>query len=370
MTYLAIPTQNTENQAELEALGLLLKLCQLGEIQLIECTCDESVGTEALRMLGAMENSLLGAWHCLKQSSIVLADNIPPSVQQGWKFAFWYAFNSATKLDPSNLHKVSKTTAFMLHSGDAWKKDPTHPIYARVSEFVRRCALNCAPRLNSLKKCFASEAFFVDKLAGKKPKGGLYTDNELAVVQEFWEKRKQHIGNLYQKLPNDFSEARQILGGVGVIFEEMNKFNSANIKLIEKHKTVRTQSLLVTSGRGKNQSTAIAKGSSLEEKLLTVSGSHSVRAIAKCLWSPLYKMTQDDFYDNATTVARHIIAKGKSEDDPLNKRVEAARRSGDTNLQTTLLTHEGAIREAASVYLRCYEDRQGEVSWDALLGRR
>jgi len=290
--------------------------------------------------------------------------NIPTPEQQGWEFALWYAFSKATKEnDYADYLSIRRKTNFLPAEGAAWGANKQFTDLNRLTSFIRICAQKLSHKIKDPKKFLKGEGYFLEKYAGKKPFGGLYTNEEFTQLIQEWENRVNKIRNLYKQIPNNTLKLPP--GGLKTLMVEFNIRNPPLVKTVEDAAQARIPLLLVSTGSGKNRRQAIAKGGNLPEKLINISGGESVRTIGKILWSPLYKVSQSEFVEASLKLARNKLSK--------NSNMEKIEDSILTNLYKLGLDSKtsseiySSISSAATVYLEIYPDHEGSPAWDAAI---
>jgi hypothetical protein len=363
-SYIAIPSQITENdKPKLAILGLLLSLADMAKIKPVPCT--QVNQTEVWNTLLVLSDPLMGAVKCLERESISVQENIPRELQAGWEYSLWYAFSKAThETDHADFMKINRVTSLFTSSGSAWNKSTGFAVIQRIQALVRIAAQNSASKLSNLRGYLKGEGYFVEKFAGKKPIGGLYTDQELTDVTKEWTSRYERIRRLYKQIP----DTTQTLppGGLGSIIAEFNQLNSAKVKLIEDAKSKRIPMLLVTSQRGKLRTSVISQGGNLPEKLIHLDGGDSVRTIGRVLWSPIYGIPQNAFVDVAMRLTSNSL-RGVGAT-TCEAEIQEAQKRGSVDLVGQLQQCSAAVNQTVNVYLEVLPNKHGNPSWDSVFG--
>jgi hypothetical protein len=365
---------NKPKTPQMETAGLVLELCRLAQYKVCEATPKEEFDWA---LLDPLKDSLLGVVACLERSQIVPSENVPTKISQGWGFALWYAFSGASKITDSNdFVKIARITSLysVAQGQNAWSKNPVFPVLNRLTQIARQAALKGAARLDSAKKYFKGEAYFLEKLVGKKPQGGLYTEDELYFIQGEWSKRTDAVKKVYNlldaKLPDLAGKSPR---GMLAYLEDMTEAASSKSKHIEDAKNKRIPMLLVRPSKGKkNQAATIAPGGSLQEKLRYINGGDSVRTIAKVMTSGrLTGMTPATFVNTLMDIVRISWTQGKPPTAIVADEIEKLQADpASAQYLAQLRSVEEYIEPIVTCYLEILPDRADEESWKAVFGRQ
>jgi hypothetical protein len=323
------------------------------------------LNTDFWNTVDATHDSVIGSYYCLKREEITPMENIPAEHKQGWNFALWYAFSRAcSETSHSDYHSIHRETNLLATSGAAWGKNKQFVDYSRLLSLVRLLAQKLSNKVKNPRKFIKGEGYFLEKFCGKKPIGGLYTEDELQIVTQHWVNKQQEIKRRYASIPNQTELLS--MGGLSTIIREMNISSDSVIKNIEDCVDLRIPMLLIVEGRGKSTKKVIVKGGNLPEKLIKCNGGLSVRTIGKVLWSPLIKgFTQNVFIDMCFSQARSLIERGKGKKGPdfLTSQLDS---ETDPEMKSLLAGASSSINQAASVYLEVYPEHTDKESWNAI----
>jgi hypothetical protein len=348
-----------------QSLGIALELAEMAGFE-VEGS-KRQLNADFWNTLDASKESLLGAFYCLRRNIIAPMANVPTEESTGWDFALWYAFGKAAK---ENEHAdyicIPRRTNFLPAKGASWGASKQFTDLNRLAAFIRICAQKLSTKCVNPKKFLKGEGYFLEKYAGKKPFGGLYTNEEFILLSQDWEKRIKCIKDLYKEIPDKFSDSRINPGGLGLLMSRFNIKTDSSIKTIGNAAQARIPMLLVSQGSGKARRQVIAKGGNLPEKLYSINGGESVRTVGKVLWSPVYGIPQSDFIESAIRYGRNKISKVNSLNDEEDKLLDLLKRV--IKEEEKIRPCYGALSTAATVYLEIYPDHAGTPAWDAALG--
>jgi hypothetical protein len=323
-------------------------------------------------LLLASSDAIAGAFYaCDPDKPLGPMDNIPTVNRRGWDYMVWYGFAKAARInDHSDYYCIPRVTSILSADKAAWGGGKVFTDVDRLNTLLRSIAQAKAQHsIAPVKRFLKGSGYFLSKLLGKKPVPGIYTAEELDLLNYEWNRRRVKIEEAFNNLHHEFrdytlgdtltSQLQTIQVGV-----------SAPAKQVEATANKRIPELLVTEGRGKAQRKVIAKGSSLPEKLLSINGGDSVRTIAKVMWSPTVcsDHTQSHFCDVVLRVAKERYLSKKDVFETYREL-----ESSGTSLskqQEAILTIEPIVNEAVEVYLEIIPDRSGSPAWDATFGVR
>jgi len=318
-------------------------------------------------MLESVQKSLLGAFYCLRRDKVAPMDNVPTDIKVGWNFALWYCYQAGSKSDHGAYLSIPRETTLLRTKGvNAWSSGVMITVLQRINAFVRIAANNCSGKLDQPKKFLKGEGYFLEKYVGKKPIGGLYTDEELPIVVQAWTDRQNRIKDLYKQIPDKFSEVLGKYRGIGDLVGAFNISMPQVVKDIEDAKNRRIPYLLVSTGKGRGKTVEIAKGGNLPEKLLHTSGGDGVRTIGRVLWSPITGYTTNAFIDLVINQCRSMIRKEKVSF--LDHLITTTVTNGDKDTHGRLLQCSASVNQAAQLYLEILPDHAGEQSWGSVFG--
>jgi len=199
---------------------------------------------------------------------------------------------------------------------------------------------------------------------GKKPIGGLYTDDELTTLRNWWDEKTRMVQNRYNSIPNE-SEKLPI-DGLSTIFQEMNKSSPFEIKQIEQALSMRIPSLL-TGTKGPRGAQRIVPGGTLAEKLKNLGGGDSIRTIGRIMWSPLCGLTKDSFTNFCLEISKKQIQRGFREEDTLEIYIEkylAKQSMPNGKIEKT----KSLLIQACTLYVEIAPDKVKEPAWSQTLG--
>jgi hypothetical protein len=357
--FVSIPSEPPRNEKQTFVAGLILTLAEQAGVEVVPCTAPHEGVWQSIEILG---DSLSGVLYCLKQDKILPVANKPKPIKVGFDFATWYCFSAASGENSENTFvSVKRVTSLLDGVTSTWGSKGNFPNLSRVTAFVRVCCAKNAHKLGRPKEFLKNEGYFLEKLVGRKPLNGLYTDLEFDIMKARWRTKTEFVSKRYSQIPDTFGS---IPGKkpLATILELFHQETPKDIKDIEDTKVKRIPYLLVRSGHGKSSRQEVAKGSSLIDKIRTTGCGPHPRVVPKILWSPTIKITRDLFTDSAIRLARDIIQRGKSYDEyklALAKISEGQARS--------LHDADASIRTAASLITEGYAERRGEPSWDSLV---
>jgi hypothetical protein len=351
----------------LKTLGLLIEIAEFCdfEVYVTRREIDPTLWTT----LDALKDTILGAYYCLCREKISPVDNVPKQLKAGWELIQWYAYSKgANDTNAGDYLKIPRVVSLISTSGTAWGSNKQFTDLVRITALLRLAGGHASKKLDDPKKFLKGEGYFLEKYAGKKPIGGLFADEELTLVVQNWTTKSDSIRTAYKRLPDKFRDLPQ--GGISVAIAAFNIRSPQMIKNIDDAKSKRVANLLVSTGRGRNQTKEISKGGNLPEKLLAINGGDSVRTIGKVMWSPLYEGTsQNEFADIVMRNANSMLQRNGLPyiDVLLNAaRDVPARRQEYERLEAIM----APVGQATQVYLECIPDHQGNQAWDSVFPNR
>jgi len=354
----------------LPVIAKLFELCEKAGFEVLPTT--KKIDNSTWNILETLDEAITGSYYCLNRGEkITPVENVPKAIERGWDYALWYCFASgAHASDYNEGFKIHRVTSMLSADKGSWGGAAgKFTDLDRVQSIIRFCAQSMSKNLGPLPKFLKSKGYFVNKFVGKKPVAGLYTHQELTLLEVEWEARKKAIEAKFDLLPKDFSTCTKdtsINNHLSKLQVELSKES----KVIEGAKTKRIPELLITEGRGRAQKKVIAKGSTLPEKLKHINGGDSVRTIAKTLYSPYYNtdLTQGEFVQVCmaetkdrnmrveTTYINSVCAKYKA-------------NSGKcTPLEVHIVDNLSDIELVVQTYLEVIPDKVGSTAWDATFG--
>jgi hypothetical protein len=317
----------------------------------------------------ALQDSLEGAFYCLKRETILPQDNIPANLKTGWDFALWYAYSGASgDTDGGNYLRINRLTSLSSVSDTAWGSKESLADLVRITNSIRTISTKYGGKLGECKKFLKGKGYFQQMACGKKPSAGLYQPEELDLVVRNWETKFTSVNEAYDAIPLTFAAV-----GPGdktaTIVSRFNIANPANIKKIEETRLARIPELLVDAPkvRGKKQEKTISKGNDLSEKLISISGGNIVRTIGKVFWTPLQECSKNVFVDLCIEETRSLLSGRGSRIHRRLTELEGIVTPSDVQreLASTLRSCMTYVSAAANVYLEVIPDRRGNSAWDA-----
>jgi hypothetical protein len=351
------------SQERLLSLGIALELANMAGFN-VEGS-QRQLSADFWNTLDAAKGSLLGAFYCLRRDHIAPMTNVPTEETSGWDFALWYAFSKASKeTDYADYMSIPRKTNFLPAKGAAWGASKQFTDLNRLSAFIRLVSQKLSHKVANPKKFLKGEGYFLEKYAGKKPFGGLFTSDEHILMSQDWEHRVSNIKDSYKRIPDNFQDSL-MLGGLGQLMQQFNKKSTALIKTIENAAQARIPMLLVSTGSGRTRKQAIAKGGNLPEKLLSINGGDSVRTIGKVLWSPTLGVPQTEFVEVSLKLARTKLTKSSELDNLEKKIVDDLTKvfQDDVKVKTAV----SSLFNASTVYLEVFPDHESNPAWVAAI---
>jgi hypothetical protein len=313
-----------------------------------------------------MKDALHGAYLCLSRDNISYIESVPKELRLGWEFAFWYCQAHKTKIvDPNDLIKAPRVSSIAV-TGQVWGQSLGVAILTKVNNLVREAAKARSSRFCSIKTLLVNKQVVLSKFCGKRPVAGLYTQEELAVVNEYYDYKVECITKVYGNIPDDWKSFGP--SGLHSYFNEFSIKNPAKIQIIEDNRSKRIPELLVVTRRGKQQDKSIAKGSTLNEKLISIDGGDSVRTIGRIMWSPLCGVTQINFINQCMSITSEIVHKKNISSSEIISVTLSELSGGEKDKTQDWKKAEGLIHDCVSVYLECIPRREKDLSWTQVFG--
>jgi hypothetical protein len=354
------------SQERLLSLGIALELAHLAGFN-VEGS-KRQLNADFWNTMDAARGSLLGAYYCLRRDQIAPMTNVPTEETSGWDFALWYAFSKAAReTDHADYMSIPRKTHFLPAKGAAWGASKQFTDLNRISAFIRLVAQKLSNKVAGPKKFLKGEGYFLEKYAGKKPFGGLFTSDEHTLMTQDWENRVLNIKDSYKRIPDNFQDSL-MLGGLGQLMQQFNKKSTALIKTIENAAQARIPMLLVSTGSGRTRRQAIAKGGNLPEKLLNINGGDSVRTIGKVLWSPTLGVTQTEYVEASLKLARFKLTRPSELDDLEEKIMEGFQRTLQDEIKVRTVI--SSLFNTSTVYLEVFPDHESSPTWVAAIAPR
>jgi hypothetical protein len=316
--------------------------------------------------LGAIHDVVQGAYMRLRgDQEISPVDNIPARLKVGWNFAQWYAFSShSNETDSNDFIKVPRVTSLAQAQGQAWGQPQHVQLLTRCSAIVRAAAQAQGGRILRARNFLKGEGYFLEKFCGKRPQGGLYTEDELATLVKHYDAKREHVQARYRAMGGVFPDARPGLTRLGAWLQGFTVVKPDAVRLIEGYEQRRIPQLLVQEGRGSRATRTIARGGNLHEKLVNAIGGTSVRSIAIVSFSPLYGCDQQLFVTATLAAVRNRFRNPAQLVDGINSLIPELR---DRALPNGLRVQE-VIQAAYTTYLEVIPDKLADPSWKAALG--
>jgi len=365
VTYVALPS-NEPDPVLLPAFGALIEICTYAGYRFTESTCKDY----RWNSFAGIKDGILGAHYCLKRESITPVDNVPANLKVGWDFALWYCQAAVSKeTGPNDYFSIHRVTSLVatLKGGSQWNVGGQLTEISRLTNLVRVGAQARAPHLSETKKFLKGLGYFLERLVGKKPIGGLYTDLEFEIVKKDWQARTDKVTSCFNQLPKLWSDLNTP-AGISVYFEQLQKAGARKTKDIEETRSSRIPNLLVPSPRGRSKIPVIAPGGSLPEKLQFIEGGKSVRTIGKTLWSPRDGITQSVFLEMSMNIAKHCwLQRGLDPIVAMENRIKTFKK--DFTEEYLLLDKaQPQLLTAALTYLEVIPERSSDPAWVAFFG--
>jgi hypothetical protein len=291
---ICLPSDEPEDKEIALSFGYFVQVCEKAGFELVPCTGPNQA--EAWNSYGALKERIEGACACLLREVIAPAGNIPPNKKVGWDYALWYAFSSMSGETTANQFvTIDRCTNFITGAkAHAWNQGQ-FPSLKRLGDAIRVLASYSKARVAPPKRFLKKRGFFLERMVGKKPVIGLYTTAEFELAKKAWQDRRQHIETTYDGIEDNWPVVTN-KKPLGSILERFTTRRSEQLKQIEDVKERRAPLLLVWAGKGKDRRQTLAKGDSLASKLLSVAPENP-RAIAKVMWSPLDRLSQNEFIE-------------------------------------------------------------------------
>jgi hypothetical protein len=363
-TYLFLPKELPDDNKEkcLTTLGFLIKMAKDCNISIAET--EKPLSKTFWKTIDLVSDSVYGAYVCTQREKLSPGVNIPAEMKLGYEYMLWYAYSKAANDQSGGQYlAIPRVTSLFASVGNPWGQDKQFSEITQLYSLLRFFAAIYSKKIDSPKKFLKGEGYFLERFVGKKPVGGLYTDEELPKAVQHWTDKVKKVKDVYHNIPDKFSSIG--LSGISEILKRFNIETPKTIKDVEDAKSKRIPLLLVKSGKGKNQKTEIAKGGNLPEKLISIEGGDSVRTIGKVLWSPNMAISTNEFIDLVI----------KNTNSMLDKSVKSAyidvilselRDKGQAQKHDQIAASIGAINQATTVYLEVLPDKRGNSTWDAV----
>jgi hypothetical protein len=230
----------------------------------------------------------------------------------------------------------------------------------QVSLVVRFACETVTSKVKPVGKWLKGEAYFQQKMVGSKPVPGLLTTEEFSLCTADWERRRDHIHSTYGKYKD--TEWPKIIGDdrLAHVMSDFSSKKSKNVQNVEKAVSNRIPQLLITTGRGKNQQTAIVKGSTLEDKIIAIVP--KPRTVANIMWSPTIGLTQSFFADAAIRLARSRLLKNLVIINEFETAVQKAQPEG----WKIYVINKQVIDAAVDLIINLFNDHKEEPEWSGM----
>jgi hypothetical protein len=322
---------------------------------------------ETIRLYRALKlahNSIMGAFTCLRQDNIGPRRGVPKTHIVGWNFVVWNAFSQRAKLRSNNdLLRITRQTT-LSQEETAWSQSGTFTSLVRVEAILRVISKYrfFTDRLVAPVHFFKSEGYAQNKVIGKKPKGGIFTNDEVATLRRDWEVRKERVHLFYERTISDWELIDLDSRGLRAVISALYPNKDGAVKQIEEYSRKRIPQLLVASGRGRNAQKNIAAGSTLVDKLQNVQGGPSIRSPAIVMYSPLYGGTSELFINSSLNLTRAIM-RTPGEGDMQEKFDQMCNNSNDLNSQS--LNFKEGVKAMYYIYNDLMQYRYGDASWNS-----
>jgi len=229
---------------------------------------------------------------------------------------------------------------------------------------------HCADTISSMKlapvgKFIKDVNFLKGKFVGKKPVPGIFTDEELTVLQQDWSARNSRISEVYSSLTDQSWEAIHKVS-LSTMLKSLLTSASPLAKQIEECAQKRIPLLLTSSRvRGKKEGQTITKGSTLMEKVRNLNPDN-VRIPARLLWSPVQGLPITEWTDLILKCVHQASLKKGDYLSFLENYVKRSEEAREPYARERRLAIAG-ISSAISLYLELVLDKRGIPAWDALL---
>jgi hypothetical protein len=182
----------------------------------------------------------------------------------------------------------------------------------RLGSIIRHAAAECSSKVAGPRKWIKGEGHFLSRISGKKPVPGLYLDDELKFLIQQWELKNEQVKESYKKIPNRWDQIISSKGDkLGMIMSYFQIKSDPLIKLIEDNARSRIPYLLIQTGRGKNRTSSIVKGSTLTDKIAAMD-CEDPRTIVRLMYTPLQKFTTTTFTDLTIRLVRARLFKSET----------------------------------------------------------
>jgi len=324
--------------------------------------------------ISSIKDSILGFRYCIMRDKIEPNDNVPHHLKAGWDFALWYAFAGITgETGDNDFIKIKRQTSLLLASADAkaWDKQRQTPELLRISALLHEIAKRLSRNVGDPKKFLRPEVYFIEKMVGKRPIGGLYTQPEFELIENDYKRRTNAVKAAYAAIPEKSSVIAENPGKLAPYLKNLHEAGTKKHKQIEDYANKRVSELLVVTKNKKATITTIAKGGSLPEKLRDCNGGRNIRSIANCMWSPLYEngIPLSKFSDLSLRVAKSCHVKGASFSSLFKYLTDGAKHSVSATDVALLKGYENTLEEVVALYLEIIPSTMSDPGWSAYFGK-
>jgi hypothetical protein len=354
---------NTEPPDEITsaAIGSIINLAMIAGYKL-DGVADENQTSDCYAICRGLSTQLIGAYNALKRDEITILDSVPTSYRLGWDYAIFHCFNSKTKitdgLDLMHQRKPKKITPEGTH---AWAKKGKIVYIDRLQDLIKTAARACANKLAEPITFFKKKDYVIQTIIGSPPMEGLLHKCEFEILKQDHENRKLRCGQYYERLTNDSIT----VDGLSAIYTDMTTIKKSDEhRRIAEAASARIPQLLVTTGKGQKSKNSIIKGQTLADKCKNINGGNNVRMIAKVMWSPETKITQDSFITIVIKQVNLIVAANK---EGATEKTKQIRDNFDMECAKACKSYE-VFATAVQCYLELIEDNEDNASWKATLG--
>jgi hypothetical protein len=288
-------------------------------------------------------------------------DNIPTPLKQGWDFALWYTWVYAIGKDSgSDFLKSDRVVALDL-KGQAWDQAGALQIRNKIEALIRRASkLNCeriALPSQWIKPLGAIQA----KVVGRKPVPGLYTELELKLAQNDWDRRNHEVRIAFNAI-NDLVVWPKPPKAILDMLQNMVIRPLPEIKGVENALQKRIPPLVVRTGKGRTMKEVIVKGGSLTDKLKAAPGV-TAREAAKILWSPLMRCAQGQFVETLIMSAREMTRSGCDNNEAVEHYLATLAKKSDI---TQLASAYADLVVCVGFLVEIHEEHFGSPGWAQL----
>jgi hypothetical protein len=364
-TEIVMPTSEPTDSETLTAIGIIMSIASNEGWNIVPATKTEN-DAMVFESLKVLAGALRGAFIAYRQNPLGPVGSLPAFYKVGYEYLTFWALSEATKgISHDDCLTIPRHSSLSPGNISVWKKSGYLSIMNRVEFIIRSAAVSASKRIRPFKDFLKSPEFFKQKFVGKKPVPGIYTQEELSMLQQDWNARNQHIEETHKRVASmSYSEIR--LTGLRSTIDSFATPYKGVIKTIVETANKRVPHLLTTvRQKGRAAVTMIAKGGTLVEKIRSMDP-ENVRTPAKLLWSPLRApVTESGFAESVLSLVNHALRHNGNFRDALAKRAESIDVDW-FHAESQTESYIGELSEAVTLYLDLYPDHRGKPAWDAL----